>query len=325
MIQEPNGGTWLPHTTPPGLQFAKLVAVVGEAMDAAGLHDEMLIGPATSGIDLSFIETLGKSGALRYLDGVSVHPYRNGGPESVLKDWKQLDGLLNNFFPQSHNSSRDQIHRPSLISGEWGWPSCTNSTGVAVPCAGGDGAGGSISEEVQAARLVRQRYVNDLAGVALSIWYDWVDDGTNRSIAESNYGTVANQKGTIGGAGMPKAAYRAALASTALLGNCTLIERLKTTVATEFALAYRCSSADILAVAWDPMAESANRVQPTTITLPASEVGACFETLDMYGGSSCPVPPYCNPAALRCATGLDLPIELTGQPQYLVKKLSRMV
>ena len=316
--QEPNGGTWLPHTTPAGMQFAELVNVVGDAVIAAGLRDELLVGPATAGVDLPFIETLGKMGALQYLDGVSVHPYRNGGPESALGDWKQLDDLLNRY---SHNSSGKQAHRPSLISGEWGWPSCSNASGAAVPCIGGDGSREPIPEEVQAARLVRQRYVNDLAGVALSIWYDWVDDNTNRSLAESNYGTVHNSQGSIGGAGVPKPAYRAALASTALLGNCSLVGRLETTVATSFALSYRCSDDELLVVAWDPAAElSTVPIKPTVLTLPASEIGSCFELLDMYGSSSCPAPPYCEPPPPRCARGRAVAVELTGQPQYLVLK-----
>ena len=46
---EPNGGTWLPHTSPPGGGYARLVLAVGAAREAAGLQDELLIGPTTSG------------------------------------------------------------------------------------------------------------------------------------------------------------------------------------------------------------------------------------------------------------------------------------
>jgi hypothetical protein len=42
---EPNGGTWLPHTTPPGAAYAKLVLAVGAARAAAGLQAELLVGP----------------------------------------------------------------------------------------------------------------------------------------------------------------------------------------------------------------------------------------------------------------------------------------
>jgi hypothetical protein len=96
---EPMGGTWLPHTTPPGQAYARLVQAVGAARDAAGLRDELLLGPTTS-VDMPFIETVAKAGAFAYLDGVSIHAYRAGGPESVLKTWDELEALIDEYLLQ---------------------------------------------------------------------------------------------------------------------------------------------------------------------------------------------------------------------------------
>lgn len=49
----------------------------------------------------------------------------------------------------------------------------------------------------QASRLVRQRFVNDLAGVAISIWYDWQDDGSHEGSGglnrEYNFGPSSHR------------------------------------------------------------------------------------------------------------------------------------
>ena len=319
---EPNGGTWLPHSTPPGADFAKLITAVGKARNAAGLHGELLVGPATAGFDLVFIETIAQAGCLAYLDGVSVHPYRPGAPESVLVDYKKLQALIDRYTlpPGGDGGNSFHQHRPRLISGEWGWPSCTFPNGTAIKCSGGGGAGQVLTEQLQAARLVRQRYINDLAGVAVSIWYDWVDDGPSSIQGEDNFGTIRNhQAGVIGGAGTPKPGYLAALASTALLGNCSLVSRLNCSTPGNFALQYHCfGDTTSVYVAWDPTEASSG--EASTIVLPLSDAGACFVVQDMYGASACKMPPRCLPT-VACAHGTTIALQFTAQPQYLVREL----
>lgn len=335
---EPNGGTWLPHSKPPGSDFAKLIIAVGNARNTAGLQGELLVGPATAGVDLPFIETIAQAGCLAYLDGISVHPYRSSGPESVLDDYQKLESLIDRYTPPLNGSSR---RRPRLISGEWGWSSCAFPNGTAAKCVGGSGNGQVVTEQLQAAWLIRQRYVNDLAGVAVSIWYDWVDDGLSSFQGEDNFGATRNHAaGVIGGIGEPKPAYLAALASTALLGNCSFVARLNSSridgaVDVTFALQYRCSPGDAAAsyvyVAWDSQeldTRSHNQeLDPinggagdaSTIALPPSDAGACFVVQDMYGASACKVPPHCSPTVV-CAHGTAIALRLTSQPQYLVRK-----
>ena len=118
------------------------------------------VGPTTSGIDLTFIGALGEAGALRWLDAISVHPYRSGGPESVLFDFHSLRSIL-----RSHAGSPETI-----FSGEWGWGACRYPNGSAAVCKHGGGVGEVVTEHEQASRLARQWLVNDAANVSLSIW-----------------------------------------------------------------------------------------------------------------------------------------------------------
>ena len=60
-----------------------------------------IIGPASSGFPWKFLETFLKSGMLDYLDGVSVHPYRNPTkpPETAASDYQKLRALIERYAP----------------------------------------------------------------------------------------------------------------------------------------------------------------------------------------------------------------------------------
>jgi hypothetical protein len=128
------------------------------------------------------MEVFLKSGVLKYLDAVSVHPYRdpNFGPETAGPEYEQLRTMIERYAPAAGKKT------VPIISGEWGYS--TKAHGV--------------SPETQAAYLVRQQLFNLLNGVKLSIWYDWKNDGTNMNRLEDNFGTVTD-------ALEPKPAYRA--------------------------------------------------------------------------------------------------------------------
>ena len=174
----------------------------------------------TAGIDASFIKAVAQRGGLRFLDGISVHPYRRDGPESVVSDWAKLSAMIDRYAPPER--------RPRLVSGEWGWATCaSNTTGAVESCNGASGE--TLTQEEQASRLVRQRLVNDLASVALSIWYDWQDDGNDRKTGEENFGSVHSYSNSSFPAGVPKTAFQAALVSSRLLRNCSLEGRINAT------------------------------------------------------------------------------------------------
>ncbi len=74
-----------------------------------------LVGPATSGIDFAYLNATFACGLLDYMDGVSVHPYRNGPPETAADDYASLQRIMQLIKP---NASIP------VVSGEWGYTTC---------------------------------------------------------------------------------------------------------------------------------------------------------------------------------------------------------
>ncbi len=175
---EPNISFWKP--APDVRQYRTLALATCRALREAD-PTATIIGPASSTFPLEFLTGFFEAGVLQYLDAVSVHPYRpyRKPPETVLEDYRKLRALLRRYLPAGK--------RPMpIISGEWGYASHNRG----------------VSPETQAAFLVRQQLVNLLAGVPLSIWYDWKNDGPDPAEGEHNFGTVTADL-------QPKPAYRA--------------------------------------------------------------------------------------------------------------------
>ncbi len=151
----------LPNVT----NYVALSRVVGKAIKAVAPR-EQFCGPATSTIDLKFLEACFQMGTLEEWDAVTVHPYRQKDPETVLSEYAKLRALIDKYAPKGK-------HIP-IISGEWGY-SC---------------AWKNFDEARQAKYLPRQFLVNLMAGVPLSIWYDWHDDGPDPKEPEHHFGIV---------------------------------------------------------------------------------------------------------------------------------------
>ena len=125
-----------------------------------------IVAPAVSKIDFSFLAACFKQGLLDLVDGVTVHPYRSPDryPETALDEYSLLKALIKQNQPQ------DKI--VPILSGEWGY-----STTV-------------LSRQKQGKYLPRQWLSNMSAGIPISIWYDWHDDGQDPEEPEHNFGTV---------------------------------------------------------------------------------------------------------------------------------------
>jgi hypothetical protein len=176
MWNEPNGGFWKPQANAD--EYAALALETGKAIREAA-PDEWYIGPATSGIDLNFIEKCFKAGLLSYWDAVSVHPYRNTPPETSASEIRRLQEMIRRYAPPGK--------RIPVISGEWGYSE-------KYP---------GLNLEKQSRYIAREFLSNMMNGVILSIWYDWHDDGPDPNEIEHHFGTVfLNDK--------PKPTYRAA-------------------------------------------------------------------------------------------------------------------
>jgi len=107
-------------------------------------------------IDFQFLQQIFNMGFLKYVDAVSVHPYRFTVPETVLSDFSQLASMIPSGMP--------------MVSSEWGysdsWP--------------------GMNRDLQARYLPRMWLSTIRSSVSPAIWYDF-QDGTD---AGDDYGMM---------------------------------------------------------------------------------------------------------------------------------------
>lgn len=205
---EPNIFFWSPK--PDVKQYTTLAIATANAIREK-VPDASIIGPATSQVPLSFMETFFSSGVLAYLDAVSVHPYRNysKSPETAATDYRELRKLIERYAPAGKKEM-------PIISSEWGYSTYTEG----------------ISFETQAEYIVRMQMSNCLNDIPLSIWYDWMDDGIDPEEREHNFGTVTNDLN-------PKPAYQAAQVMNHQLEGYQLIHRIDVSNDNDYVLLFR--------------------------------------------------------------------------------------
>lgn len=177
--------------------YCKLVKVTAARLkkaDSSGL----VAAPATSTIPFKWLEDCFKRGLLKWIDVLSVHPYRPQPPETVIKDYARLRELMKTYIPDGKNIP--------IISSEWGYSNINwNNT--------------HLSNEQQAQYLVREFLVNLYQKIPVSIWYDWKNDGTNPNEREHHFGTVMHDLKL-------KPAYIAAKNLSYTLGGFSIDKRL---------------------------------------------------------------------------------------------------
>ena len=204
---EPNISFWKPK--PDVKQYTALAVATAKAVREAD-PNATIIGPATSEVPVKFIEEFFAAGVLAHLDAVSVHPYRpyKKGPETAVEDYARLRALIEKYAPTPAKKSLP------IISGEWGYSTFTNK---------------GVSLETQAAFIARQQLANLHAGVPISIWYDWKNDGTDPAEREHNFGTVTTDL-------RPKPAYIAVQTLTRELSGFRIEKRLASGSTNDFVL-----------------------------------------------------------------------------------------
>ncbi|MGL1888594.1 MAG: glycoside hydrolase family 5 protein [Reichenbachiella sp.] len=168
---------WLPEP-----DVDAYMALLDQAVPAIRAVDPsaILMASATSHIDLGWIEETFKRGLLNHIDAVSVHPYRHQDPETVIGDYYNLFNLINGYTGGQGKP---------VVSSEWGYSNIN-----------WDDA--HLDDWEQARRLVRELLTNISMGIHISIWYDWMNDGTDPNNREHNFGIVENDR-------VPKLAYYA--------------------------------------------------------------------------------------------------------------------
>jgi hypothetical protein len=278
MWNEPNiAQFWKPR--PSAGDYAKLAIEVGKAIKSAA-PDELYIGPASSTIDLPFLETCFKAGCLQYWDAVSVHPYRQKAPETVTEEYAKLRALI-----RQHGPAGKAI---PILSGEWGFSAEWRN----------------FDADRQGKYLPREFLVNLYNEIPVSIWYDWHDDGPDSKEAEHHFGTVTfpYREGQTP-VYEPKPAYLAAGTLAAQLGGYSYNKRLAQQRADDYVLLFSKiggQPTDVRLAVWTAAKEAHE------ITLPA--MPGAFTITNHTGDKS----------STKEATKSGLVITLTDAPQYLV-------
>lgn len=165
MYNEPNIRFWRPE--PNVDDYVKLAIEVGKAIRETA-PDELYIGPATSQIDFEFLESCFEAGLLEYWDAVSVHPYRQQPPETVIAEYMRLREMIDRHAPEGKALP--------IISGEWGYSAAWKN----------------YDQQRQGKYLPRQWLTNYACNIPVSIWYDWHDDGPDPEEPEHHFGMVAH-------------------------------------------------------------------------------------------------------------------------------------
>jgi len=219
----------LVEATAPGLKEA----------DSTGL----VVAPATSTIPFQWLNDCFNRGLLKWIDALTVHPYRPQHPETVIKDYDKLRKLINSYAPQGK-----KIH---IISGEWGYSLINWDKS-------------RLSEQQQAQYLARMFLMNLYQNIPVSIWYDWKDDGSNPNEREHHFGTATYDA-------KPKQAYLAAKTLSSTLNGYTVQKRLDLGKQSDFALMLQSGKKEAIAF-WTTLQEH-------KVTLPIGPANATLCSL----------------------------------------------
>lgn len=156
--------------------------------------DVTVVGLAAAGVPLDWIEEVFQLGGLQYMDAISIHPYQYPRvPEAMVTELTALKNLIKQY-------NGGQL-KP-IWSTEIGWPTHEGST----------------NEKTQADYLVRSYIVSFANGMDRVYWYDFMNDGTDKTYNENNFGVIRNLKDSLG-AYTPKPAYAAFAAITRQLAG----------------------------------------------------------------------------------------------------------
>lgn len=279
MYNEPNGYLWRPK--PDVNAYIKLALTVGKAFRKT-LPKEILIGPATLGIDIPFLEGCFKAGLLDYWSGVSVHPYRKEAPETVTKDFRRLRSLIKRFAPSGK--------KIPIISSEWGYPVSTwRET--------------TYDQEIQGKYLARQWLINLANDIPISIWYGWQDNGTDPQNPEHNFGVVHHGYNPSRKPEMEsKPAYFAAQTLAKILDGFHYKKRLGTGNPNEYILAFiNPTNQQTRLVVW------ASKPSLHPVSLP---IGSASLRIVTHTGK--------EDRTVACTPKTRLSFTLTDAPQYLI-------
>lgn len=258
---------WLPAPSPD--EYMALATLAVPAMRQSD-PDATIVLPALTGLEpqyqvaWDFLERCFALGLLRLADAVSVHPYRLGVPESAAFDYQRLRLSIARFTPEGRAVL-------PIVNTEWGYSLSW------------------VSRQQQAAYVVRLALVNLLNRVAVSIWYDWQDDGADPRQLEDNFGLLTWTQ-------QPKPAWLAARTLVRELSGFHLLRRLPLASGADYALFFT-DGVRTRQVVWTQAAPHALTVSGAVSTVVVSDMLGKRRTLPLQDGRAT--------------------LWVSGEPQYL--------
>jgi hypothetical protein len=223
--------------------YMALAAEACRAMRAVN-PDAAIIGPASAGFAMKFLEDFIRNDTEDCFDGVSVHPYRDWDPDSAFIDWHRLHAAI----------ARGRHRRTKLaIDSEWGYSVQS----------------GPWTEQRQAEYVMRLYLTDLLADVAITIIYDWRNDGLDPHDKEQNFGLLDFY-------GKPKPVADALIAMIRALDGSTALGKIKAS-ARAAAVAFGTPNGPLKIAAWSVDSTPMELVLGPTLCLdtPESTRHAC--------------------------------------------------
>ncbi len=270
--------------------YRRMLAAAEKAMRSALPEVTVVgIGGDHSGHHYKVIREKLAAGCLRYMDKLSVHSYRHGGtPEET-----DLVGELTRI----HDLIAEFGGRQPIWITEMGWPTNVGMHGV--------------PERTQARRLARMYILcKSLPFIERVYWYDFKNDGLDRSYHEHNFGMVRHDR--YNWAVKPAAVAFAVLAQE--LGGAVPVSREQRN--SLFACRFRRGDQDVIA-AWS--ADSAAAQAPAGSIRVRGQITRVRDIM----GRVVPVPPATNGTRVFSLTA-D-PLYFTGHFKGGVELLSAAV
>jgi hypothetical protein len=177
--EEDHKDYWL--ATPSATAYRALLQTAVKAARAANPNVVIATGGVQQ-VDRDFIRAVGDISATQTgPDAVSVHPYRQQEPETVLGDYRALREDLSTY-----------ARRPQVWATEWSYP----SVGYHYVADIGNGHA-SEARARQANYAVRLLLMNWIAQVGLTSYYDMRNDGNDPKEMEHNFGLLDAQNGKL--------------------------------------------------------------------------------------------------------------------------------
>ncbi|HEU0117563.1 MAG TPA: cellulase family glycosylhydrolase [Alphaproteobacteria bacterium] len=190
---------WAPK--PNANDFTKLALKTCRAMRTAK-PDAYIIGPALARVpwrvDIRyerFFRTFIQSPVKDCLNAISIHPYRLNEPESVIGDYNDK---ARPFIAAYTGAGKPTV---PVVNTEWGYSSS------------------DVTPEQQAAYALRMHLSDLLAGVPISIMYEWSDTPGLPDPREAHFGLMDSD-------GKPKAGAKIIEQILPKIKNATLVKRL---------------------------------------------------------------------------------------------------